>query len=315
MLFTYAQRAWSAEDHPGWGFYTYQGRHTFRMPPEGAGQYTVDPKNPACYTPKEYPGKPSAAEDDAHGPDTAGDEDNPVTATACAAADALLVPQGDAAGDTPEADGAATGEEASDESADDEELQEHMHVDDASSADGAGRSDQDAVEGGGGAVAEAPGGYWHGWPLDGFAGGQVGDGSPAPDLQRPYGSPLPSGEPPPSAAALVSWMDTFTMSGRRFAPPDATGDPALERMKPSPMVRGRSSSLGEGSQAAKRIKAAGDLAQSVAAQTVWCVIGQLWPRALTPYDRSVSRHRSTSLRCVPVCMIEHSAAQRMRGRR
>eukprot|EP00892_Ulva_mutabilis_P004277 jgi/Ulvmu1/2220/UM013_0066.1 len=54
LLLRHARRAWCTPGHPGWGFYTFQGRSTERMPPEGAARYTVDPNKIPCFTPAEY---------------------------------------------------------------------------------------------------------------------------------------------------------------------------------------------------------------------------------------------------------------------
>lgn len=54
LLLRHARRAWCTAGHPGWGFYTYNGRGSVRMPPESAGRYSVDLNRIPCFTPDEY---------------------------------------------------------------------------------------------------------------------------------------------------------------------------------------------------------------------------------------------------------------------
>lgn len=82
LLLHHARRAWCTPGHPGWGFYTFQGRATSRMPPEGAARYAVDPNKIPCFTPSTY----AEASDGAEAADGAADVAAPAAEVATSAA-------------------------------------------------------------------------------------------------------------------------------------------------------------------------------------------------------------------------------------
>lgn len=91
-LFTHAADAWRSPNHPGWGLYTFQGRRTSRMPPQGAGSYASDPTNPPCYTPPDP--NADATTNTGGRRDASSDQEHECVADACGQEDTFTAPTG-----------------------------------------------------------------------------------------------------------------------------------------------------------------------------------------------------------------------------
>eukprot|EP00892_Ulva_mutabilis_P004279 jgi/Ulvmu1/2222/UM013_0069.1 len=242
LLFRHAKCAWEQEKHPGWGFYTYQGRHTFRMPPEGAGQYAVDATTPMCFTPGEYV-------------PVSGGAGGAAAVTGALAELAGSAPVAAAAADAAPSVGAAGGWAGT---AVETGLHEDAGAAHAAEACGAGR---------GGVATGVTEPDWERWQLPDSAApsaaasphtrGAASLGPRTPDL-----TPRSSGEPPPAPAPVAgpsSWMDTMAMAGVVAAPFSAAAGGAARQVAAaitSHLVRQRSGSLaaGHNPHAGKRVR-------------------------------------------------------------